>query len=322
MAAPLHLVTGDDDLLLQRELERLLAELRDADPELDVDVHDVSETAHLPEMRTSSLFGGRTCVVLRGCEELSGELKEEVEGYAERPSDDAVLVLVARGVGRIQKVNRLVKASGERHEVKRPADWDDRGWQRLVGEEFRRLRVTADATAIAALLRHAGTDPSAIASKVAQVAAAVPAGSSVTGDEVDRTVEGHGRVSGFTLADAVADRDPVAALVALRGCLESGEAPLALVGALVYRFRQLLVARGGGDAADAGASPAQFRRSVAIARSNFEPGELAWCHDRLARLDVDLKGSDLPDDLILELAVLDLATRREVGAPWNPLAAS
>lgn len=313
-------MTGDDDLLLQRELERLLDELREDDPELDVDVHDVSETAHLPEMRTSSLFGGRTCVVLRGCEELTGELKEEVEAYVDQPAAEAVLVLVARGVGRIQRINRVVKESGERREVKRPADWDERGWERLVGEEFRRLRMTADATAIAALLRHAGTDPSAIASKVSQVAASVPAGSAVSDEQVDAAVEGHGRVSGFALADAVADRDPVAALVALRGCLEGGEAPLALVGALVYRFRQLLVARGGGGAKDAGASPAQFRRSQAIARNNFEPGELAWCHDRLARLDVDLKGSDLPDELILELAVLELATRREVGAPWNPLA--
>jgi DNA polymerase-3 subunit delta len=230
-----------------------------------------------------------------------------------------VLVLVTKGVGRIQKVAKQVKEAGERLEVKKPADWDDKGWQRLVGEEFRRLGRKADGTAIAALLRHAGTDASTVATKVAQVAAAAPQGT-VTADHVEEVVEGHGRVSGFAVADAIADRDAARALVAVRGCLEAGDAPLAIVGAITYRFRQLLVARGGGSAQDAGTSPAQFRRAVPIAKENFGPGELAWCHDRLAQLDVDLKGSELPDELVLELAVIELATPREVGLPWNPMA--
>jgi DNA polymerase III subunit delta len=112
--APVHLLAGDDDLLLQRELERVLADLREQDPELAVEVHDVTETDHLPELRTASLFGGRTCVVLRGAEALSGDLKYEVESYLESPSDDAVLVLVARGVGKVQKIAKLAKANGER----------------------------------------------------------------------------------------------------------------------------------------------------------------------------------------------------------------
>jgi DNA polymerase III subunit delta len=318
--APVHLIAGDDDLLLQRELERVLADLCAQDDDLTVEVHDVSETGALPEMRTASLFGGRTCVVLRGAEGLAGELKSEVEGYLETPSDDAVLVLVARGIGKVQKVAKLAKQHGERHDVKAPADWDDRGWDRLVGEEFRRLQRKADASAIAAIRAHAGTVPGVIASKVAQVCAAEPTAPTLTGDHVEASVEGHGRVSGFAVADAVADRDPGSALVALRGALESGEAPLALLGAVTYRFRQLLQIRGGGDAKSAGVSPNQFRRLQAIA-GRFGPGELAWCHDRLAQLDVDLKGSELPAELVLEIGMLELATAREVGRPFNPLAA-
>jgi DNA polymerase III subunit delta len=317
--SPVHLLAGDDDLLLQRELERVLAALRGADPELTVEIHDASETPHLPELRTASLFGGRTCLVLRGVETLSGDLKVEVEDYLAAPSDDAVLVLVARGVGKVQKIAKLAKANGQRSDVKAPADWDDRGWDRLVGEEFRRRGRTADASAIAAIRGHAGTVASAVASKVAQVCAGEPAAPTLTAEHVERTVEGHGKVSGFAVADAVADRDPGAALVALRGALEAGEAPLALLGAVTYRFRQLLQVRGGADARSAGVSPGQFRRIQAIA-AGFGPGELAWCHERLAQLDVDLKGSELPDHLVLELGVLELATSRQVGRPWNPLA--
>lgn len=316
---PVHLIAGDDDLLLQRELERVLADLREQDPELSVEVHDATETEHLPELRTASLFGGRTCVVLRGVEGLKGDLKYEVESYLEAPSDEAVLVLVARGVGKVQKIAKLAKQRGERSDVKAPAEWDDSGWERLVGEEFRRLERKADASAISAIRAHAGTVPGAIASKVAQVCAAEPSAPTLTADHVEASVEGHGKVSGFAVADSVVDRDPGAAIVALRGALESGEAPLALLGALTYRFRQLLQIRGGADAKTAGVPPSQFRRYKAQAAS-FGPGELAWCHDRLAQLDVDLKGSELPDDLVLELGVIELATSRSVGRPFNPLA--
>ncbi len=318
---PVHLLAGDDELLLYRETERVVAALQGADPELAVETHDVAETDHLPELRTTSLFGGRTCVVLRGVEALAGDLKREVEGYLAAPSPDAVLVLVARGTGKIPKVVKLAKEHGTRIDVKKPTDWDDRGWDRLVGEEFRRAGRQADASAIAAIREHAGNEPGVIASKVAQVCAAEADAPSLTAEHVERNVEGHGKVSGFAIADAVTDRDPASALVALRGALESGEAPLALLGAVTFRFRQLLQVRGGVDAKTAGISPGMYKRLQGLV-GRFGPGELAWCHDRLARLDLELKGSELPDAIVLELGVIELATSREVGRPWNPRASS
>ena len=257
-------------------------------------------------------------MVLRGVEGVGGDLKAELETYLEQPSSDAVLVLVARGIGRIQKIGRLAKEQGVRTDVKTPPDWDDRGWDRIVGEEFRRAGRKADAAAIAAIRSHAGTEASVVASKVAQVAAFAEGGT-ITAEQVEAVVEGHGRQSGFAIADAVAQRDPAAALIALRGALESGEAPLAILGALAFRFRQLLRVRAGAAAKEAGVSPGQHRRLKALA-GGFGPGELAWCHDRLAQLDVDLKGSELPDHVLIELAVVEVATPREVGAPFNPMA--
>jgi DNA polymerase III subunit delta len=317
---PVHLLVGDDDLLLLREVEHLLDDLRAEDPDLQAETHDVAETEHLPELRTASLFGGRTCLVLRGAEGVSGSLKAELEDYLARPAQDAIVVLVARGVGRIQKIARLAKEHGERRDVKTPPDWDERGWERLVGEEFRRAGHKADAAAVTAIRAHAGADPGVIATKVAQVCAAASPGSPVTAEQVEAVVEGHGRQSGFTIADAVAERDPAGALVALRGALEGGEAPLAILGAMAFRFRQLLRVRAGAAPKEAGVSPGQHRRLKGLA-AGFGPGELAWCHDRLAQLDVDLKGGELPDELVLEIAVIEVATPREVGAPFNPLAA-
>lgn len=314
------LLAGDDDLLLQRALEQRLASLRDEHPDIDVDLRDVSEIDALPELRTTSLFGGTTCVVLRGCEQADGQLKSEIETYLQAPSPEAILVLVARGTQKITKIAKLAKQFGERIDVKRPADWDDRSWDQLVRNEFERLQRRVDPSAIGAIRLHAGTDPGIIASQVASVAAA-SAADTISAADVEALVEGRGKASGFAVADAVAARDPAAAIVSARGALEAGEAPLALVGALTFRFRQLLQVRSGASAQHAGISAGQHRRLQGIAAA-FGPGELAWCYDRLAQLDVDLKSAELPDELLLEVAIIELATPRVVGAPWNPLAAA
>lgn len=314
------LLAGDDDLLLAREVDRRLAELQHGDPELAVDRYDVTELEQLPELRTTSLFGGRTCVVLRGVEAVTDPLKAEVERYLEAPSDQADLVLVARGTGRVQRIARLAKAAGERVDITRPPEWEDRSWERIVGEEFRRLGRKADATAVAAVRLHAGTEPATIASQVGSVCATHAEAAVITGAHVETVLTGHGRASGFAVADAVAARDARAALIALSGALHAGEAPLAIAGALNFRIRQLLQLRSGAAPKDVGLR-ARSRAQEAQAQARaFGPGELAWAHDRLARLDLDLKGSELPDALVLELAVLELATPREVGAPFNPLA--
>lgn len=258
--------------------------------------------------------------MVRSAETVSGDLKAELEEYLESPDPEAALIIVARGIGRIQKIAKLATAVGERVEVKSPPEWDGKGWQRLVGEEFRRLERQAASDAITALLGHAGNEPVVIASKVAQVVAATPAGQTVTAADVEKVVEGHGRATGFQVADAIGDRDAAGALVALRGALESGEAPLALLGAIVFRFRQLLQIRAGANARDVGTSPANHRRMAAVVAA-FSPGELAWCHDRLARLDVELKGSELSPEMALELAIIEVASSQQVGRPWNPLAA-
>lgn len=314
-------IAGDDDLLLERETERRVAALVAADSGLDVRRAEAPELDRLPDLRTGSLFGGRTCLVLRGIERLGGDanrpLREELEGYLEAPSPDADLVLVARGTNTVQRLVRLAKEAGERIDVKRPADWDDAGWDRLVGDEFRRLGRKADATAIAAVRLHAGSEPGTIASQVATVCAASSA-KVLTADEVDAVVEGIGQRSAFDVADAITARDPGAALVALSGALGAGEAPLRIVGALTYRFRQLLLARSGADARTLGVPPTRVA-TVRREAERFTPGELAWCHDRLATLDLELKGSDLPDEVVLEIGVVELATSRSVGAPFNPL---
>lgn len=318
----LHLIVGDDDLLLHRAMRDLVDELTAQDELLTVDVHDAMELERLPSLRTTSLLGDHTGVVIRGLEQrgVGADLKDEIAAFLDEPDDEAVLVLVSRGKNQVRKFTSRMNTVGTVTEVAAPKPWDDGGWNRVIADEFRRRGVTASRDVVAALRRHAGTETAAIASQVAQVIEA--ADGDVTVDLVDSVLQEHGRETSFTVVDAVVDRDPRAALVALAGLREAGESEMAVFGALAVRFRQLLAVRAGlTSPADVGASPGQIRHLQAPARSNFEPGELAWCQERIARLDVDLKGgSALPPDVVLDMAVIELATRHRVGPRHNPLA--
>ncbi len=223
------------------------------------------------------------------------------------------MVAVEHGSGNLPKTLRdLADLAGAHVEMSRPPDWADEQWDRLVGDEFRTHGRHADATAIAAIRRHAGLEPGTIAVQVATVCASAPSGTDAIGeDDVERVLEGHGRQSGFAIADAIVARDAAAALTATRGALEAGDSPVMLLGALGYRLRQLLVLRAGGDGRAAGlgrrpVSGGRLRALTREARESFGPGELAWAVDRLAQLDHDLKGSDLPSDLLFEVAVVEL----------------
>jgi DNA polymerase III subunit delta len=316
------LIVGPDELLCEREVEQRIATARAAaDGPLQVLRYDAAELEMLPEMRTASLFDERLCVVIRDVDALSGEanrpLREQLEAYLADPVSGNVLILVARSVGRIPTLAKAASAAGEKVEIKPPPEHDGRAWDRLVREEFARLGRKVDADVIAAIRDHAGDDPTAIASQVATVCHATPPGRVVQVADVEAVVSGRGRTSAFAVADAIGRRDPAAALLALRGAMGSGEAPLRIVGALTFRFRQLLQARAGAGASEVGVPPGRLD-ALRRAAQSFHPGELAWCHDRLARLDLDLKGSDLPDEVLMDIAVVELATSRQPGAPFDP----
>ncbi len=319
--AQVLLVVGADALLCEREVDRRIAELVADGVPTHVQRHEAAELDALPELRTASLLQERTCVIVRGVEGLSGEsnraMREEIEQYAASPDPTNVLVLIARSIGRIPTLAKAVVATGEKIDVAIPAEHDGRAWERLIAGEFARLERQAEPTAIAAVLAHAGHDATVIASQVATVCHATEAGTVISSDDVEAVTSGQGKASAFAIADAIEQRDPSAALVALRGAMGAGEVPLRIVGALTFRIRQLLQARAGADARDIGVPPGRLQHLRRTAQQ-FLPGELAWVHDRLARLDVELKGSDLPDDVVMDVAVVELATSRAPGAPFDP----
>ncbi len=308
------LIVGAEPTLQQRELEAVVAAIRADLPDVEVATQVATELERLPEMRTQSLFGGSTCVIILDARNANSALTEELGVYVASPDPEARLVLVMdkapRGKGfhtTVQQGAKTDSATYDHRSVSPPPDFRTDDWIRIVKDEFSRHGKQAGQQVLELVLERAGTEVTAIVTKVGQVCGAA-AGARVSEADVERVLEGYGRQSGFKVADACVDRDPAGALTALRGALEAGDEPVMLLGGLVHRFRSLLQVRAGKSPTDIGMSPFQHKRLLGLAKRNFGPGELGRCHERLARADVDLKGSPLPSEVVLELAVLDVAT--------------
>lgn len=314
------LIVADDPLLVDRELETVRSEWLADDDTIHVVVHEATELEHLPELRTRSLFGDSVGHVFRGVERLRAAIKRELLGYLDDPEPDVPVALGALvKSGRAPAdLRRAVEPVGDVRELRAPADWDEKAWTRLIADEFERHDRAADRSAVDAIRAHAGSSTATVAAQVAQVVLATPGDGRVEGEDVDRVVSGTGERTPSAVVAAFEDRDVAGALMAARGALEAGTPPTWIANAVGRRVSDLLEVRGGGK--PPGMRDGQANRLTGIARRQFEPGELAWIHDRIARLDLDLRGSDLPDDVLLETALIEVATRRTVGPDWNPTA--
>jgi DNA polymerase-3 subunit delta len=310
-APTVHLLVGPEELLLRRAATDIVEEQRTAHGEVDVvDVRAAElPDGRMPDLRTPSLFGDPRIVIVRDAEGLPADTTKGLLAELDGPAIDVTLVLLATGKGRLQKLAKRINDLGGLREVGPPKEWDNKGWERHVSEEFARHGRTADRSGVAAVLSHAGLDVGTIAEKVAQVCAAAPAGA-VTAEAVDAVVVGHGSRGSFAVADAMCDRNPAQALELLRGVLEGGDDPVMVLGALTYRLRSLVAVAGRLDGRQVGVNvtPGQTRRLQAI-RRNFGPGELTEAYARLAEADAEIKGGELLPALAIERAVVAIATR-------------
>ena len=307
----IHLLVGPEELLVQRAGDAIVADLRAEHGDLDaVDVRAGElPDGRLPDLRTGSLFGTPRVVVIREAQDLPAEATAALLAELDGSPPDATVVLLATGTGRISKLAKRIKELGGRTDVAPPKEWDTKGWERLVSEEFALRGREADRSAVAAILGHAGLDVSGIVEKVAQTCAAAPAGT-IAGAAVDAVVVGHGSRGSFAVADAMCDRNPTQALELLSGVLESGDDPVMVLGALAYRLRSLVAVAGRLEPKSVGLNmtPGQTRRLQGV-RRNFGPGELTSAYAELARADREIKSGELPARFILERAVVRVATR-------------
>lgn len=236
------LITGPEELLLRRKADELLARRREeAGGELDVVELRAPELGEqpLPDLRTASLFGAPRAVVIREAQTLPAEAARALAAELEGSPPEAVVLLLATSLGRIQTLAKRIKDVGGRIDQVPPREFEDDKWRRLIADELARHERRIDEQGVEALLERAGTNVSAIAERAAQVAAGAPAGT-ITGGHVEQLVTGHGSRGSFAVADAMCERQPDLALTRLRGVMADGGEPVMVLGALAHRLRAIV----------------------------------------------------------------------------------
>lgn len=308
----MHLVLGEEDLLVERAVAGVLRSVRDRAGGGDVPVSraragDVG-MYELAELLSPSLFADERVVVLEAAGEAGKDAAELIASAAADIPSGTVLVVVHSGGGRAKALATQLRTLGaEVHPCARIAKAGER--IDFVRKEFRSLQVKADDQTVTALLDAVGSDVRELASVCSQLVA--DTGGRVDAAAVRRYHSGKAEVKGFDIADKAVAGDVAGAAEALRWAMLRGEPHVVLADALAEAVHA--IARVGplsGDpyrlAAELGMPPWRVQKAQRQAR-RWSRDTVATALRLVAVLNADVKGAAADADYALEAAVRKVA---------------
>lgn len=314
-------VLGAQEFLAERAVSRRASEWRTGGAEIR-GAYAGSEglLAELLSAASPDLFGAAPVIALRGFESMAEPDANSVLDLITSSDPTGWIVVHGGGRGSTKARTRLERIADD---VVKVEALKGRGIADFVQKEFRAQGKTTDPACVELLLTSVGADPRGLASAVAQLSSDVE-GRHVGRADAAKYYSGHVEIKGYEIADAVANRDPVKACVALRFAFQEGgtRAGLMTVSALSTTLRRLAVAknaRSGHPAADVAAAlkiPEWIARSAVAQSRNWSSDEIAAAVSDLAELTVVLKGGYSPEsaltdeqkEYVVESVIMRLAT--------------
>jgi DNA polymerase III subunit delta len=334
--ASVHLVVGDEGLLVERAVTRAIAAAREVDPAVEVAHLPVGEITAgvLGELVSPSLFAESRVVVLENAHDASAEVTTLLLDYAKAPSDGVTLVVVHRGPpksgGRRPKAGAKPAKGGAKGggakgdalleglraagatEASAVGLSDDQRAD-FVRAEVRQAggRITGEALGL--LMDAVGSDLRELAAAASQLAS--DSGGQVDADAVRRFHRGRAEVTGFAVAERAITGDRPGALEALRWALQTGVAHVLVADALADAVRTVarVSAAGRGDpyamASALKMPPWKVRKAQGQARGWGAEG-LTHAMGVVADLNADVKGAAADPAYALEHAVEQVLAAR------------
>ncbi len=331
--APLTLIVGEEDLLVRREIDRVLQAVRDQAPEQGLEVSELSgdqvRPGDLPELLGPSLFGEPRAVVIRGAQDLDEKAFDDVQHYRREPADGTTLVLCHAGgnkgrgmltrladnqqkpVGKqsadakpvtLEPVRRVDAAK-----VTRPAERRQFLMQELKGGH----RMSEGAVDL--LLAAVGGDLRELVSAVEQLRADVEG--SLDETTVGRYYGGRAELKGFDVADRVVEGDLAGALELTRFGAASGLAHVLVTSAVADGLRSVARVASSGNASSnvlagqLGMPPWKIDKCRKQARG-WHPDGLSMALRAVAAADGQVKGRSVDPQAAVETMLVAVVTAR------------
>lgn len=308
----MHLVLGDEELLVERAVADVLRSARQRAGTADVPVSrmragDVG-AYELAELLSPSLFAEERIVVLGAAAEAGKDAAAVIESAAADLPAGTVLVVVHSGGGRAKSLaNQLRSMGAQVHPCARITKVSERA--DFIRSEFASLRVKVDDETVTALLDAVGSDVRELASACSQLVADTRG--AVDAAAVRRYHSGKAEVRGFDIADKAVAGDVAGAAEALRWAMMRGEPLVVLADALAEAVHTIgRVGPQSGDpyrlAAQLGMPPWRVQKAQKQAR-RWSRDTVATAMRLVAELNANVKGAVADADYALESAVRQVA---------------
>jgi DNA polymerase-3 subunit delta len=313
----LCLVSGDEELLVERAIADVTALARAEDPQAEVRrlAAGTIDAGELDELLSPSLFGGRRVLVIRDGQDAKKELVAALLRYAGDPDPEVCLVVTHLGGAKgkafadgLRGAGATVVAAAKLTRHRERVDF--------VRDELRRLGGKCTEAAAEALLVAVGNELRDLAAACSQLIADTDG--RITPETVARYYRGRAEVSGFTVADAAMVGDIPGALEALRWALQVGVDPVPIADALADGVRTVarVAAAGRGNAYQLASTlgmPAwKIERAQRQARG-WTPEGLVDAMHAAAECNAAVKGGSDDRGYALEAAVFAVSAARSRG---------
>ena len=310
--AGLHLILGDEELLVDRAISEVLRAARATAGNADVPVDRLRagevSVNELAELLSPSLFADERVVVLESAAEAGKDAVELIATAAADLPPGTVLAVVHTGGGRAKALaDQLKKLGAQVHpcaKIAKPAERAD-----FVRAEFRALKVKVGDDVVTALLDAVGSDIRELAAACSQLVADTDG--QINAVAVRRYHSGKAEVTGFEIADKAVVGDIAGSAEALRWAMMAGVPHVVLADALAEALHT--IARVGpltGDpyrlAGELGMPPWRIQKAQKQSR-RWSRDKVATAIRLVAALNADVKGVAADADYALEDAVRKVA---------------
>ncbi|APU13725.1 MULTISPECIES: DNA polymerase III subunit delta [Actinoalloteichus] len=315
--APVQLVLGEEELLVERAVRAASEAARQVDPMTET-VRVKAGELTLPrftELVSPSLFGEGRVVVVDAAQDAGQELAEALVSYRPQPDDGIVLVVVHSGGGRAKLAKQLPatlrKAGADVRECGKITRAAER--ENFVRNEVRQVGGRIDPGGVTALVETVGSDLRELAAAATQLVADTEG--PIDEATVRRYHRGRAEVTGFAVAEKAVTGDRAGALEALRWALQLGVPAVLVADALADAVRSIALVRGArnGDpfqlAGELGMPPWKIKKVRTQVRGWEEAG-LAEAMHLVARLNGEVKGQAADASYALERAVFGIIDAR------------
>jgi DNA polymerase-3 subunit delta len=288
-------VVGTDTYLAEEALERILEKAvgEDRADSLQVVYGDETSWERLVAVaQTGSLFATRRAIVVRRADQLKGD-EERIGAYAEDPSPDVTLVLLAAKPDRRRAVWKRLLAKAKVHSAQPKRG---RALRAHVEEELRRRKLRLAPEGVDELIDRVGQDLRRLMGEVDKLEAFGAGERPLSAEDVAEVLgRGLGRPL-YLLGDAVAAREARRSLELMDELMGEGEEGLRILATLHRSLRQV---RGALAMTEAGVPSAEIGRKLLPGNMQFKARSL---------IDASRRWSDA--DLQNAFAALSRADRR------------